>query len=60
MVQQAFKNVEISAEGKEDCFIFHVKVPHPIHKMYAERLADEFEKCVKDFVRVIEQKEFWE
>lgn len=52
--------IEINAEGFHDCFIFHVKIPHPIHQKYAERLMDEVEKVIQGFARTIEKPEFWE
>jgi len=60
MIKIDMANVEIGAEGKGDCFVFTVKIPCPIHRMYADRVADEFEKAVTSFVRIIEKPEFWE
>jgi len=60
MIKIDIENIEIDAEGKPDCFVFHVKIPCPIHRSYADRVADAFEKVVKDFARVIEKPEFWE
>lgn len=60
MIQQAFKNVEIDAEGKEDGLHLHVKLPFLICEANANRVLDEFEKSVRAFLKVIQQDEFWQ
>jgi len=60
MIKIDIANIEIDAEGKGDHFIFHVKIPCAIHRKYADRFADEFEKAVTAFARIIEKPEFWE
>lgn len=60
MIKLDIANIEIDAEGKGDHFVIHVKIPHPIHRMYANRVMNEFEKAVKEFARTIEKPNFWD
>lgn len=60
MIKRDIAEIEIGAEGKLDCVVFYVKIPHPIDIKYVERVTDAFKKAIGDFAKVIEEPEFWE